>query len=296
HQHLGAFWVPAIAGVELSQPHIMNSRPEQRPHAAAAGVWSKGTEYATNKKTLDDEATTRENAPTDWLREPHTRCGRLSVSTHNLHATNRKPATRQTSPKDPPNGPPPGNDDATHHNNTGQTKPARQNQGTGVHDAQHQKPQMEPHTRFGGLLPQLSAEREPQTRLAQERECMTQDCRDPGRATHLLRRGAAYAAPFAWLSFPSLLVLSEPTPRPATLPNTHTRERQPAHQTESETREVNQPPKRRRRSPVPSTNHATAVQNKYHTPTSVVPHTHYGGRYHTPARVGWSIRTKQGII
>ncbi|KAF9514411.1 hypothetical protein BS47DRAFT_1361781 [Hydnum rufescens UP504] len=82
-------------------------------------------------------------------------------------------------------------------------------------------------------------------------------------------------------------VLSEPTSRPATPPNTHTRERQPARQTESETREVNQPPKRRRRSPVPSTNRATAVQNKYHTPTSVVPHTRYGGRYHTPARVGW---------
>ncbi|KAF9504110.1 hypothetical protein BS47DRAFT_1369031 [Hydnum rufescens UP504] len=113
-------------------------------------------------------------------------------------------------------------------------------------------------------------------------------------------------------------VLSEPTSRPATPPNTHTRERQPARQTESKTREVNQPPKRRRRSPVPSTNRATTVQNKYHTPTSVAtgnpcPTVKHQATppYHTPATAdgtthllgctdetnpGWSIRTKQGII
>ncbi|KAF9519512.1 hypothetical protein BS47DRAFT_1468785 [Hydnum rufescens UP504] len=235
---------------------------------AAAGVWSKDHGLLWGAKK------TRQ--------QPGPEQPGLSVSTHNPHATNRKPATHQTSPKDPPNGPPPRNDDATHHNNTGQTKPARQNQGTGVHNARHQKPQMEPHTRFGRLSPQLSAEREPQTRLAQERERMTKDRRDPGRAT------------------PPLRVLSEPTSRPVTPPNTHTRERQPARQTKPETREVNQPPKRRRQTPVPSMNRATAVQNKYHTPTSVDV---WYYKYHTPATVdgtthplGWSIRTKQGII
>ncbi|KAF9502898.1 hypothetical protein BS47DRAFT_1369935 [Hydnum rufescens UP504] len=272
---------------------------------AAAGVWSKGTEYATNKKTLDDEATTRENAPTDWLREPHTRCGGCVVL-YKAVGLHPQPACHEPKTRDPPNEPQrpakraqdrkqtsPGNDDATRHNNMGQTKPARQNQGTGVHErTTPETPDGTTHSLSVGvwfytrLSPQLSAEREPQTQLAQERERTTQDRRDPDEP-HTRFGG----------------VLSEPTSRPATPPNTHTRERQPARQTESETREVNQPPNNnddppyRVRTARPQYKTSTTHPlRRYHTPAQAVPHTRYGGRYHTPTRVGWSIRTKQGII
>ncbi|KAF9505926.1 hypothetical protein BS47DRAFT_1367705 [Hydnum rufescens UP504] len=128
------------------------------------------------------------------------------------------------------------------------------------------------------LSPQLSAEREPQTRLARNGNARRKTAGTPDEP-HTRFGG----------------VLSEPTSRPATPPNTHTRERQPARQTESETREVNQPPKRRRR--IPRTEYEPRDRGTKQVPhTHFVPHTRYGGRYHTPARVGWSIRTKQGII
>ncbi|KAF9503101.1 hypothetical protein BS47DRAFT_1369795 [Hydnum rufescens UP504] len=246
---------------------------------AAVGVWSKGTEYATNKKTLDDEATTRENAPTDWLHEPHTRCGRAvglhpqpachELKTRDLPNEPQRPAKR-TSPRKRQRHPP----QQYGPNETRQTKPGN---GETPDGTTHSLRRVCGSIQGYHLNYPLNGSRK----------------RDLPRNGNT-RRKTAGTPDEPHTRFGG--VLSEPTSRPATLPNTHTREWQPARQTEPETREVNQPPKQRRRSPIPSTNRVTAVQNKYHTPTSVVPHTCYGGRYHTPARVGWSIRTKQGII
>ncbi|KAF9503374.1 hypothetical protein BS47DRAFT_1369575 [Hydnum rufescens UP504] len=206
-QHLGAFWVPAIAGVELTtqnDDHIpaaadhgllwgakktrQQPGPEQpgseqqqeqnaqqtrrrqttRPRHVRTCPWSGHANHtpavADHRLNHQKQMKTRQtNLPPERIahappmnRNPPKLCQktrtthplRRAVCLHPQPACHKlKTCNLPNEPKDLPNGPP-GNNDATHHNNAGQMKPARQNQGTGVHNARHQKPQTEPHIHF----------------------------------------------------------------------------------------------------------------------------------------------------